>query len=118
MPDHRSVLSEIFKSTDYALDIFTEQEIGALDIVEKDGKLCVRDFTTTMLRPAKPEELVRQLYVYRLMNTYGYPAARIALEKGVYFGSTVAEKRADIVILDQGLNVVSTMVGGEVVWRG
>lgn len=35
------------------------------------------------------------------MNTYGYPAQRITIEKGVQFGSSVDEKRADIVISDE-----------------
>lgn len=101
MTDKMHTLTDIFKSTEYALDIFTQQEIDALEIIDKGGKPYVRDFVSKMERPAKPEEVVRQLFVYRLINTYKYPTARIALEKGVYFGSSVAEKRADIVILDK-----------------
>lgn len=101
MADKMHTLTDVFKSSDYALDVFTQQEIDALEIIEKDGKLYLRDFLSRMERLAKPEEVVRQLFVYRLMQTYKYPAARIALEKGVYFGSTVAEKRADIVVLDK-----------------
>jgi len=44
---------------------------------------------------------VRQLYLYRLIHTYGYPATRILVEKGVQFGSTIAVKRADIVVTDK-----------------
>ena len=35
------------------------------------------------------------------MQDYGYPKERIAVEKGVYFGSSMHEKRADIVIFDK-----------------
>ena len=34
------------------------------------------------------------------MDQYGYPKDRIAIEKGVYFGSSVHEKAADIVVWD------------------
>lgn len=45
-----------------------------------------------------PEEAVRQLYLYVLINDYGYPVSRIVLEKNIHFGREV--KRADIVIMD------------------
>jgi len=34
-----------------------------------------------------PEEIVRQLWVYKLIHTYGYQIDEIELEKSVYFGS-------------------------------
>ena len=101
MPETLYALADILKSTDYALDIFDQKEIDALTLYEKNGKPYLRDFCGNAERPAKPEEIVRQLFLYRLMNTYKYPAGRIAVEKGVYFGSTIAEKRADIVIADK-----------------
>ena len=45
-----------------------------------------------------PEEVVRQLFIDKLINEYGYPVSRIKLEFPVYFGREV--KRADIVIMD------------------
>lgn len=97
----KPTLTEILKSSDYALDIFTEEEIGALELFHKKDKPYLKDVTGKADRPAKPEEIVRQLYLYRLMHTYKYPAGRIALEKGVTFGSSIGEKRADIVIADK-----------------
>lgn len=95
-------LIDILKSTDYALDIFDpEKEIAALELFDKKGKPYLRDFVDGKERPAKPEEIVRQLFLYRLIHTYGYPTARIAVEKGVYFGSSVGDKRADIVISEK-----------------
>ncbi|MEP7288173.1 MAG: N-6 DNA methylase [Chloroflexota bacterium] len=93
-------IEDILKSTDYALDIFTPDEIAALEIYDRRGKPYVRDFCNNVERPAKPEEIVRQLYLFRLMHTYGYPRDRISIERGVYFGSSIAEKRADIFISD------------------
>lgn len=47
---------------------------------------------------SSPEEIVRQLWVYKLLNVYGYHADEIELEKSVHFGTEVTTKAADIVI--------------------
>ncbi|WP_317310700.1 N-6 DNA methylase [Clostridium thermobutyricum] len=47
---------------------------------------------------SNPEELVRQLWVYKLINYYGYKIDEIILEKNVSFGSEVNVKAADIVV--------------------
>lgn len=46
-----------------------------------------------------PEEIIRQLYIEKLINEYGYPVSRIELEHAVSFGRE--KKRADIVIFDK-----------------
>ena len=94
-------IQDILQSSGYSDTIFTPEEISALDIFDKKGKPYLRDFVNGKERPAKPEEIVRQLFLYRLIHTYRYPPSRIVVEKGVQFGSTIAEKRADIVILDK-----------------
>lgn len=94
-------LQDIIQHSDYSLTIFTPEEIAALELYEKKGKPYLRDFANDKERSAKPEEIVRQLFLYRLMNTYRYPASRISVEKGVQFGSSIAEKRADIVVHDK-----------------
>lgn len=45
-----------------------------------------------------PEEIVRQLWVYKLMHQYGYLADEIDLEKGVQFGTEIGTKAADIIV--------------------
>ena len=58
-------LIDILKSTDYALDIFDpKKEIAALKLFDKKGKPYLRDFVDGKERPAKPEEVVRQLFLY------------------------------------------------------
>ncbi len=46
-----------------------------------------------------PEEVVRQLYLDRLINEYKYSPSRIKLEHAIHFGREV--KRADIVIFEE-----------------
>ncbi|MEA1049804.1 N-6 DNA methylase [Lamprobacter modestohalophilus] len=45
-----------------------------------------------------PEEIVRQLWVYKLIHQYGYSLDQIDLEKGVQFGTEVGTKAADIIV--------------------
>lgn len=47
----------------------------------------------------KPEEIVRQLYAYRLILTYSYPKRRIKFEHPVPFGREI--KIADIIVFDK-----------------
>jgi len=47
---------------------------------------------------ANPEEIVRQLWVYKLMQQYGYKVDEIDLEKSVQFGTEVGTKAADIIV--------------------
>lgn len=47
---------------------------------------------------SNPEEIIRQLWVYRLINHYGYQQDEIALEKPITFGGEVGTKFADIIV--------------------
>ncbi len=91
-------IADILRSTNYGLSIFSQEEVEKIQLFDKNGKPYLRDFVNGKERPANPEEIVRQLFLYRLIYTYLYPVARIAVEKGIQFGSSIADKRADIVI--------------------
>lgn len=45
-----------------------------------------------------PEEIVRQLWVYKLINFYNYKKEQIELEVPVQFGTDISLKRADIAV--------------------
>ena len=45
---------------------------------------------------SKPENIVRELYIHKLLKEYKYPKNLIEIEKSVNFGREV--KRADIVV--------------------
>ncbi|MBU4372594.1 MAG: N-6 DNA methylase [Proteobacteria bacterium] len=45
-----------------------------------------------------PEEIIRQLWVYKLIHQYGYRDDEIDLEKSVQFGTEVGTKAADIIV--------------------
>ena len=94
-------LADILKGSDYALTIFSDAEIKALEFFDKRGKPYLRCWATEKDRPAKPEEIVRQLYLKKLIDHYGYPKHRLRVEKEVYFGSAIHPKRADIVVIER-----------------
>ncbi|HAS51379.1 MAG TPA: hypothetical protein DCS21_06410, partial [Gammaproteobacteria bacterium] len=82
------------------LALFDQSELDALEqaIFYKKSKPHLICAATDKERPAKPEEIVRQLWIHRLMGKYGYHKERIGVEQGVHFGREV--KRADVVIFD------------------
>jgi len=105
MPASTDVIRDILKDSNYALSLFTENEINALRdkafSKEVRGKQSV--FVTCVVRnkdiQLKPEEIVRQLYAARLIEQYGYAKKRLCFEYKVTFGRE--KKSADIVIFDK-----------------
>jgi len=78
------------------LDIF-EKEKGRFYIkcLKRDKDIFVYDKNTGK---SKPEEIIRQIWLYKLITKYGYPLNQIKVEENVYFGREVKIKDADIVV--------------------
>ena len=100
----------IIKDSNYNFSLFDQQLVNELEqkITIKYGKpyvVCViRDKEIVL----KPEEVVRQLYIMKLMREYGYPKKRIALEHSINFGREI--KSADIVIFDKDRPTVEYII--------
>ena len=100
-----NIIQKILKDSDYHLGLFSNDEIARLSekiftkVVQDKEKPFVRCIVRNKDIQLKPEEIVRQLYAARLMNSYGYPQERLAFEYAVNFGRE--KKKADIVILDK-----------------
>lgn len=98
-------IREILKDSEYKLELFSQKAIEKLEekIVIKEDKTASNYYATCLVRDKQikltPEEIIRQLYLDKLMNEYGYPKSRIQVEYSVHFGREV--KRADIVIMDK-----------------
>lgn len=94
-------LNDIFKNTTYDMTIFNDliREWLEKRILVKDGIPYVNCFIRNKEIRLTPEECVRQMFIYDLINSYGYPESRIQLEVGINFGREV--KRADIVIWEK-----------------
>lgn len=101
-------LTEILGSDTSSLKLFTDLQIKQLErslFVDDKGERiylnCLRRNKKIQLySPSKtnPEEVVRQLYILKLNQEYGYPIEHMELEVSVQMGS--ASKSADIVIYD------------------
>jgi type I restriction enzyme M protein len=57
-----------------------------------------------------PEEIIRQLWVYRLIHQYDYKADEIDLEKGVQFGTEIGTKAADIIVYTDATKVTPKII--------
>lgn len=100
-----NILQEILKDTNYKLTLFDEEAEQRLikRITEKETKTKKQYIVKCLIREKDivltPEEIVRQLYLDKLINEYKYPASRMKLEHAVHFGREV--KSADIVIFEE-----------------
>lgn len=98
-------LNELFKNTSYDDTLFSEDAIAYIEnaVFMKSIKGVEIPYTKCLVRGKEikltPEEAVRQLYIYKLIHEYNYPADRIQLETPIHFGREV--KRADITIMDK-----------------
>ncbi len=97
-------VADILKDSNYKISLFTIKEINQLeaDILFRETKGKKTPYIKCIVRDKEikltPEEIVRQLYVKRLIDLYKYPQQLIQLEVGINFGIEV--KRADIVVYD------------------
>jgi type I restriction enzyme M protein len=108
------ILAEILKDSNYALTIFEQSEIDALRerIFFQEVRGVQKTYITCLVRDKKillkPEEIVRQLYLSKLINHYNYPKNRIKVEHPVSFGRDT--KSADIVIFDKDRPTVEYII--------
>ncbi len=99
------ILEHIFKNTNYNDTQFSDSEIQILEkkIFQKKVREVDTPYVKCLIRDKDlrltPEEAVRQLFIYKLIHSYKYPASRLSLESPIHFGTEV--KRADIVIWDK-----------------
>lgn len=59
---------------------------------------------------SNPEEIIRQLWLYRLQKEYGYPLDDIEVEYQVTFGTGVSKKPADIVVFERGTRTAKIVI--------
>lgn len=99
------IINKILKDSKYGLTLFNEEEVNWLEnkIISKETKSGIKYYVKCIIRNKeivlKPEEIVRQLYTYKLINNYKYHQKRIRFEHSVHFGRQV--KKADIVVFDK-----------------
>lgn len=85
----------------FSLDVFSAKTIAAVESVltERNGKHYLKCRVRGKEVVAKPEEIIRQLWLHRLEQDFKYAAARLAVEYPITFGRD-SSKRADVVVFD------------------
>ena len=103
-------LISILKDSQYNLSIFTPVEIKALEkkIIVKNNKPYIECLIREKEIQLKPEEVVRQLYAFKLIKDYSYPRQRVKFEHPVQFGRQT--KSADIVVFDKDRPTVEYII--------
>lgn len=98
-------LRDVLKDTSYEDTLFSQGAIATVEsgIFMKTVKGAQVPYMKCLIREKEikvtPEEVVRQLYIYKLIHEYGYLPGRIQLETPIHFGREV--KRADITVMDK-----------------
>lgn len=114
--DSMEVLSKIFTDPENDLALF--EDLNVLEFYEDDkNRIYVktlehkgRDKIVWTEKKTAPEEIVRQLFLYELLNKYKYPTDRVKLEVHVQFGREIGKKRADIVVYRKDMKTPYLMV--------
>lgn len=95
-------ISQLIKSSGkYDLSIFSSESIDRIEknIFEKNEKFFIKCLKREKDIQAKPEEIVRQLMLDKLLNEYNYPVDLIRVEFSISFGRE--KKLADIIVLNK-----------------
>ena len=110
------VLSKIFKNPEDDLALFENLHVLEFYTDEKDRVYVKtlehngKDKVVLTDKKTAPEEIVRQLFLFELLNVYKYPKNRVKLEVDVQFGREIGKKRADIVVYREDMKTPYLMV--------
>ena len=104
MTETTTKLQQILKDSNYKLVQFEKEHLQLEEnILIKEVKSKEGFYTKCLIREKEikltPEEVIRQLYLIKLIQHYQYPKERIDVEASISFGRD--KKRADIVIWDK-----------------
>ncbi len=82
----------------FGLKFFEAQERDGLVLREQNGKVEIKCLSRNKWLRAKPEEVVRQMFLVWIRDTLGYKLARVGVEWALQMGEDTQKERADIVI--------------------
>lgn len=108
------IINKIFRKPDIQFGLTEFEKVNLkeiLNISQKDNKYYLKCFKRNKdllvwdeeKQIGEPEEIIRQLWLYKLTKFYNYPLGRIEVEKPIHFGREIHEKAADIVVYREDL---------------
>ena len=92
------LLNTVFHGQKFGLRSFQNNETDKLRLRKLDNKIEIWCLKRERWLKAKPEEVVRQLFLVWIQQTLGYSLSRIAVEWAIQMGEDAEKERADIVI--------------------
>lgn len=98
------LINAVFHDQKHGLRFFQNSEREKLQLREQDGKIEIWCLRRERWFRAKPEEVVRQLFLIWIIETLCYPASRIGVEWAIQMGEDAGKERADIVIFTDDTN--------------
>lgn len=93
-----TLINTVFHDQKHGLRFFQRNERVKLKLREQDDKIDIFCFKREKWVRAKPEEVVRQLFLVWIEETLGYPLSRVGVEWAIQMGEDSGKERADIVI--------------------
>ena len=69
------IIDSIIKKSNYKLTQFSPKSINEIEknVIEENGKIYIKCLVRNKNIKLTPEELIRQLYLYKLINVFVYP---------------------------------------------
>ncbi len=107
----KEIINQVFRDPETAYGLKEFEGINFEEVLriteEERHKFYIKDIKSGKLRvvfdeekqKGKPEEIIRQLWLYKLHTYYKYPFERIETEKSIHFGREIHAKAADIMVL-------------------
>lgn len=104
------IIGEIFKDQETVYGLKEFDGINIYDVLyiseQEQDRYFIKDLKSGTQKfvydknkkTGKPEEIIRQLWLYKLHTTYSYPWDKIDTEKSIHFGVDIHKKAADIVV--------------------
>ena len=103
------VLDKIFKDPSVVYGLKEFEGINFEEVLyvwEEDKRFYIKDIKSGNPRvvfdeqkqSSKPEEIIRQLWLYKLHSNLKYPLDRLETEKSIHFGREIHAKAADIIV--------------------
>jgi len=92
------LINTVFHDQKHGLRFFQNDERSKLRLRENNDKIEIWCFKREKWLRAKPEEVVRQLFIIWIQESMHYPLSRVAVEWAIQMGDNAEKERADIVI--------------------
>lgn len=98
LDEAKNILNRVFHDQRHGLRFFSSGERATLAFRHSDGKDEIWCIKREKWMRAKPEEVVRQLFLVWARDQLGYPLSRVGVEWAIQMGSNSEKERADLVI--------------------